>query len=167
MPRYERDYRPISLALSHIAGDREVRLRHAADVLWRHMKDTGVSWCGFYRISQNAQGEPEMALGPSRDKPACNPLAMHGACGQCFLKRRPLVISDVHNMGPAYVACDPRDLSEVVVPMFGDDAQPWGVLDLDSHERDAFGEHDARELKKIMEIAGISWPSPYVEPLYY
>ena len=167
MARYERDYRPIALALSHIGGDRQVRMRHAADVLWRHLKDQGVSWCGFYLISRSASGEAEMVLGPSRDKPACSPIGMHGACGQCFTKRRALVVADVRNLGAGYVACDPRDLSELVLPMYGDDGEPWGVLDLDSFERDAFGEHDARELKRLMESAGVSWPRPYVEPLFY
>ncbi|GJM18889.1 MAG: hypothetical protein DHS20C14_11020 [Phycisphaeraceae bacterium] len=166
MPRYERDYRPISLALTSIAGDRAVRMRHAADVLWRHLRDEGVSWAGFYLISENDAGESEMVLGPSRDKPACTPIGMHGACGQSFLKKRSLVIADIHTLGAGYVACDPRDLAELVIPMFGEGSKPWGVLDLDSFDRDAFGEHDARELKRIMEVAGISWPSPYLEPLY-
>ncbi len=167
MPVYDRDYRPLSLSLAGISGDRTSRMHQAADAMWRHMKDHGVTWAGFYLISESHDGEPEMVLGPSRDKPACSPIGMHGACGQVFTKRRPMIVSDVHNLGAGYVACDPRDKAELVLPMFEQNGDCWGVLDLDSFERDAFGEHDARELKKIMEAAGISWPSPYVEPLYY
>ena len=163
MAKYERDYRPISLALAHVAGEREARLRAAADTVWRHFKDEGVSWVGFYL---KTAGVDEMVLGPSRDKPACTPLGMHGACGQCWLKRRPLVIADVHTLGAGYIACDPRDRSELVLPLYDKGGECWGVLDVDSHDRDAFGEHDARELKRIMEAAGISWPKPYVEALY-
>ena len=139
-------------------------MRAAVDVLWRAFKDEGVSWVGFYLKVPDAD---QMVLGPSRDKPACSPLELHGACGQTYLKRRPMIISDIHNLGAGYIACDPRDKAEIVLPMFGEDGTCWGVLDVDSFDRDAFGEHDGRELKRIMEAAGISWPSPYVEPLYY
>ena len=36
-----------------------------------------VSWVGFYFL-----GEGEMTLGPRRDKPACSPIGLHGACGR-------------------------------------------------------------------------------------
>jgi GAF domain-containing protein len=65
------------------------------------------------------------------------------------------------------VACDPRDRSELVVPLFEQDGRCYGVLDADSHERGAFGEHDARMMKRVMEATGISWPSPWLEPLVY
>ncbi|MEZ6317928.1 MAG: hypothetical protein R3B49_04120 [Phycisphaerales bacterium] len=39
--------------------------------------------------------------------------------------------------------CDPRDKSELVLPLYDAEGRVLGVLDVDSHDRDAFGEHDA------------------------
>ena len=63
---------------------------------------------------------------------------MHGACGQAFRSGKPLVVRDVRSLGEGYVACDPRDLSEVVIPVFNADGTPWGVLDADSFDTAAF-----------------------------
>jgi len=164
MTAYDRDYAPIALALNHVAGDRERRMREAADTLWRFLKDVGVSWIGFYTKPDDAD---EMILGPSRDTPACSPIGMHGACGQCFLKKRPIVVSDVANLGPNYVACDPRDRSELIIPLYDESRRVYGVLDADSHQRNAFSTADVKELKQIMESTGISWPSAWVDPLHY
>ena len=73
----------------------------------------GVSWVGFYLH----EGGNELVLGPSRDKPACSPMGLHGVCGRSFTARRPVVVSDVRTLGENYVACDPRDLSEVPGPL--------------------------------------------------
>lgn len=164
MPTYERQYEPIALALNHVSGDRIRRMREVADTLWRFMKDHGVSWVGFYT---KADGADEMVLGPSRDKPACSPIGLHGACGQSWSKKRPLIINDVRNLGVNYVACHPRDLSELVIPLFDEKGACYGVLDLDSFERSAFSEHDLLNLRRLMESTGISWPAPHLPALVY
>jgi putative methionine-R-sulfoxide reductase with GAF domain len=164
MPAFERDYDPVHLALNSVAGDRHQRMRSAADALWRFFKDHGVSWIGFYL--KNADSD-EMTLGPSRDKPACSPIGLHGACGMSWAKKRPILVADVANLGANYIACDPRDRSELVLPLFDEQGRCYGVLDADSHDRDAFGESDVREMKRLMESTAISWPSPWLEPLRY
>lgn len=164
MAAYERDYAPIFLALNHVAGDRARRMREVVDTLWRFLKDHGVSWVGFYTRPGDAE---EMVLGPSRDKPACSPIGLHGACGQALLKRRPLIVHDVTNLGMNYVACDPRDMAELVIPLFDEEGSCYGVLDLDSLERRAFSEHDMVELRRLMESTGISWPAPHLPALIY
>lgn len=164
MPFIEREYGPIFLALNHVGGDRRRRMREVVDTLWRFMKDHGVSWVGFYTKADDAD---EMVLGPSRDKPACSPIGLHGACGQALLKKRPLIVNDVRNLGMNYVACDPRDLAELVIPLFDENGECYGVLDLDSFERSAFGEHDMIQLRRLMESTGISWPAPHLPALVY
>ncbi|MFK7885050.1 MAG: GAF domain-containing protein [Phycisphaerales bacterium] len=165
MSAYERDYAPVFLALNQVAGNRSARMRSVADTLWRFFKDEGVSWVGFYTRDPD---QPEhMILGPSRDKPACSPIELHGACGQSMLKKRPYLVHDVHNLGMNYVACDPRDLSELVIPLFEDDGTPYGVLDLDSMERRAFSDHDVKELRRLMEATAISWPAPHLPALVF
>ena len=164
MPAYERDYKPVAMALSQIGGDRHRRMREVSDVLWRFFKDFGVSWVGFYEKDPEAD---QMVLGPARDKPACSPIALHGACGMSWSKKRPIIVHDVHNLGEHYIACDPKDRSEVVIPLFNDDGSCWGVLDIDSFDRGAFGEHDVLELRKLMESTALSWPAPHLPSLVY
>ena len=164
MSRYDRAYEPVAIALNHVAGDRTRRMREVADTLWRFFHHEGVSWVGFYTIDEDKNS---MTLGPSRNTPACSPIELHGACGKSWRTGRSMIISDVVNLGAEYVACDPRDKSELVIPMFDSDGDCWGVLDLDSRERDAFGETDLYELRRIMEATGLSWPKPHLEALFY
>ena len=133
-------------------GDRAERMQVVVDVLWEALKDTGVSWVGFYLH----QGRGELVLGPRRDKPACSPIGLHGACGQVFTSRRPMIVRDVAELGENYVACDSCDRSEVVIPLLDDDGRCWGVLDLDSHEMGAFDETDVEGLTAVLRAAGLT-----------
>lgn len=141
-------------------GDLETRRRAVVDALWTRLAGAGVSWVGFYEH----QGRPELVLGPSRNKPACSPIGLHGACGRAFLERRPLVVADVRALGDAYVACDPRDLSEIVVPIFDRDGACRGVLDLDSFETGAFGADDVHGLRAVLTKAGLAAASDPIGP---
>lgn len=151
----ERNYDAIARTVSQSLPDRsavEERMRRVADVLWDTLSPTGVSWVGFYLPNDSN----ELVLGPSRDKPACSPIGMHGACGQVFTSGNPLVVRDVRDLGESYVACDPRDQSEVVLPLFDADGRTYAVLDLDSFDIGAFGEDDARGLNAVLRSAGLT-----------
>ncbi len=136
-------------------------MRTIADALWEALSPRGVSWIGFYEIAGKSNDhavEPDsaMLLGPHRDKPACSPIGMHGACGQSFTERTTLIVTDVAHLGEGYVACDPRDLAELVIPCFDENGNAWGVLDADSFERGCFDERDAGQIKAILLTAGLS-----------
>lgn len=146
-----RNYQQITRQVT-FTGDRPQRMQAAVDALWDALKDTGVSWVGFYLH----EGDDELVLGPRRDKPACSPLGLHGVCGQAFRQRKPLVVRDVLELGENYVACDPRDRSEIVVPLLEPDGTCWGVLDLDSHVFGAFSEEDVIGLRAVLVAAGLS-----------
>ena len=133
-------------------GERPERMRAAIGVLWAGLKDTGVSWVGFYL---HEAGE-ELVLGPREPKPACSPIGLHGACGQVFASRKPLVVRDVRELGENYVACDPRDQSEVVIPLLDDGGTCWGMLDLDSHDTGSFGPADVTGLQLVLRAAGLT-----------
>jgi putative methionine-R-sulfoxide reductase with GAF domain len=127
-------------------------MRGAVDILWDALHPTGVSWLGFYLSEEPS----ELVLGPRRDKPACSPIGLHGVCGRAFLERCPQVVADVLTLGESYVACDPRDRAEVVVPLFDDRGACWGVFDVDSHEVGAFSDEDAAGLMQVMLAAGLT-----------
>lgn len=122
------------------------------DALWDALSTRGVSWVGFYLHD----GGDELTLGPSRNKPACSPIGLHGACGRALRERRPLIVGDVRRLGANYIACDPRDLSEVVVPVFDASGRPVGVLDLDSFDAEAFDETDVAGLRAALRAAGLA-----------
>jgi putative methionine-R-sulfoxide reductase with GAF domain len=153
-PRTQREYTRLPNAISP-TETREEAMKRVVDVLWEAFADQGLSWIGFYTASGEAP--EEMILGARRDKPACSPIGMHGACGQCYLSRRALVVTDVAKLGEGYIACDPRDRSEVVVPCIDVDGTCWGVLDADSFDVNAFTMHDALSLMKLLRHAKLSF----------
>lgn len=140
-----------------VSGEaRGAAMRRAADELWEALSPTGVSWIGFYVYDAGAPAGAELVLGPRRDKPACSPIGLHGCCGRAFVEKRALVVRDVRSLGAGYIACDPRDLSEVVVPLFEADGTCWGVLDADSFRPAAFDASDAAGLEAYARALGLS-----------
>ncbi len=132
-------------------GDRTARMQAVVDLLWNGLHTQGVSWVGFYLH----EGGDELVLGPLRNKPACSPIGLHGACGQAFRTGRPLIVRDVQDLGESYIVCDPRDRSEIVIPLFEPDGRCWGVLDVDSHEVGAFDERDLAGLTRLLNAGGL------------
>jgi putative methionine-R-sulfoxide reductase with GAF domain len=135
--------------------ERQTAMQHAVDAMWDLLGPRGVSWIGFYL---KVAGTDEMVLGPRRDKPACSPIGLHGMCGRGWRERRPIIVDDVAALGANYIACDPRDRSELVIPLLGADGSCWGVLDADSYERAGFDERDIAGLREAVERAGLSVP---------
>ena len=123
-----------------------------AGILWEHLQATGVSWVGFYLYVPERD---EMVLGPRRDKPACSPIGMQGACGRAFRDDASLIVRDVKELGENYIACDPKDRSEVVLPIHDARGAPIGVLDLDSFDVGSFDETDVTGLKRVLAAAGL------------
>ena len=143
----ERNYDAV-IASIFPSGDRERDMQAVVDKLWIELSPKGCSWVGFYLKSPDSD---EMILGPRRDKPACSPIALFGACGRSFQSRTPLIVTDVNNLRAGYIACDPRDRSEVVIPcMDAYDDQCWGVLDVDSHDTHSFTTQDVLGLSKVL-----------------
>lgn len=153
-PRHQRDYTRLA-ALLRVKDSRDATMAAAVDVLWDALASTGVSWLGFYTKPANTN---EMILGARRDKPACSPISLDGMCGRSWRARRPIVLKDAKTLTSGYIACDPNDRGELVIPLLERDGSCWGVLDLDSHDADVFGEHDVAELTRLMEQIGLSSP---------
>jgi putative methionine-R-sulfoxide reductase with GAF domain len=143
--RYARATSAIGAALQPDSTPAE-RMQIISDEIWREFGEhRPVSWVGFYLL-----GDGEMTLGPRRDKPACSPIGLHGACGSAALSGKSVVVSDVRELGANYIACDPRDLSEIVVPVRARCGRVSGVLDIDSYSVGAFGETDRIALEQLV-----------------
>jgi len=144
---------------------RDERMSVFASALWGAIGDASgaaCSWVGFYvgpgeRTPEgDVAGADEMLLAAREPKPACSPIGLHGACGWSYRERTTLVVADVASLGAGYVACDPRDVSELVIPCVKDDGSVWGVLDLDAFDAGAFDTRDARALQAALLRAELS-----------
>lgn len=135
-------------------------MRGVVDLLWTafgdsgpHTPGRGFSWVGFYLYGP---GPEEMTLAVRRNKPACSPIGLHGMCGRCWQTQRPIVVDDVSTLGAGYIACDPKDRSELVVPCLDADGSCWGVLDADSWDLAAFDGHDADGVEELLQFCGLT-----------
>jgi putative methionine-R-sulfoxide reductase with GAF domain len=170
MAASERDYHALELPDDLDGLDGKSRAAALIDALWaafqsREPGDGGYSWVGIYfgpgnRFGDAVAGAREMILGPRQPKPACSPIGLEGACGSALRARRAMLVHDVAALGDHYIACDPRDRSEVVVPMFDHAGLPFAVLDVDSHDLAAFDERDALAIHSLLVGLGLSSASP-------
>ncbi len=142
-------------AVEH-ARTREERMTALSDALWSALSPRGVSWLGFYLDNPASAPTERLTLGPRRDGPACSPIGIHGVCGTALLTNQIVVVADVNSLGGNYVACDPRDRSEIVIPCRDSSGVPWGVLDLDSHSVGCFCEADGVALESCLRAAGLT-----------
>lgn len=137
------------------------RMSAFVDLAWEQLSPVNVSWIGFYLEDPAAPDDQRLTLGPRRDSPACSPIGIHGLCGQAYTSCKTKIVRDVKTLGKNYVACDPRDRSEIVIPLLGDSASTkksrcWGLLDLDSWSVAAFDDSDARNLITVMQTIGFT-----------
>lgn len=135
---------------------RDEAMRRFVEIAWREYAAEGVSWVGFYEDQPEAPFEDRLVLRCGAPKPACSPIGLHGACGRALTSAMPLVVHDVADLGANYIACDPRDRSEIVIPCLEETGRAWGVLDLDSHRVGTFHEGDAGLLRAALVRAGLS-----------
>jgi putative methionine-R-sulfoxide reductase with GAF domain len=154
-----RDY--AALSSLRPLSTREATMQACVDAIWDLLSPAGVSWVGFYTLDE---GGSTMTLGPRRDKPACSPIELHGMCGKSCLEKRAIIVRDVRSLGESYIACDPKDMSELVIPLLDANGACYGVLDLDSYETNSFGERDADELTTLVERLGLSRSQPAAAP---
>ena len=124
--------------------------------LWPRLKEHGVSWIGFYQADLPLPNTTCMLLAAREPKPACSPIGLHGACGNSFKSGKSMVVRDVAELGGDYIACDPRDKSELVVPCFDSEGKAWGVIDLDSFDVGSFDALDALNVANLLKVARLS-----------
>ncbi|MSR34514.1 MAG: hypothetical protein EXS12_06935 [Phycisphaerales bacterium] len=123
---------------------------------WPRLKEHGVSWIGFYLADMPMPNTTCMLLAAREPKPACSPIGLHGACGHSFTSAKPMVVTDVAELGDDYIACDPRDKSELVVPCLDSVGNAWGVIDLDSFTVGSFDQLDALHVTNLLKVARLS-----------
>ena len=106
----------------------------------------GFLWTGFYRrVSATL-----LRVGPYQGTVGCLDIAMgRGVCGTAAAERRTVIVPDVREF-PGHIACDPRSLSEIVVPVFDARGGVIAVLDIDSASVGTFDVEDQEGLERIV-----------------
>ena len=150
----EETYRllPASLA-SLLEGETDAlaNLANAAALLFASLER--INWVGFYLLRGN-----ELVLGPFQGRPACVRIPLgKGVCGTAAARRETLVVPDVHAF-PGHIACDEASRSEIVVPVL-DGGALRGVLDVDSPEKNRFGEAERQALEGFVNtlVPRVNW----------
>ena len=112
-----------------------------------------LNWAGFYILR-----EKQLVLGPFQGLPACNRIDIgKGVCGAAAKTKEVQLVPDVHQF-PGHIACDSLSNSELVIPIIKND-RVYGVLDLDSPEKNRFTELEKEYFLKFVSILNeyIDW----------
>ena len=105
----------------------------------------GFFWVGFYL----KKGE-QLVLGPFQGPLACTRINFgEGVCGHAYSTKETIIVPNVDEF-PGHIACSSAARSEIVVPMFGNNGEVFGVLDVDSDRLDDFSEADSAGLGGIV-----------------
>jgi GAF domain-containing protein len=130
--------------------DRTANLANAAAAIYHALP--ALNWAGFYLWHDAALGrDAELVLGPFQGKPACVRIPLgRGVCGTAALRRRSVLVPDVHAFS-GHIACDSASQSELVVPLLRDGTL-IGVLDLDSPLLARFDAQDQAGCEALMAV---------------
>ncbi|SIS52062.1 GAF domain-containing protein [Salimicrobium flavidum] len=119
-------------------------LSNASSLLNEFLDD--VNWVGFYIMNDG-----ELVLGPFQGLPACVRIKPgKGVCGTAVSEQATQRVADV-NAFPGHIACDAASQSEIVVPLMKN-GEVYGVLDIDSPNKERFDETDEKYLKEFAHI---------------
>ena len=104
-------------------------------------------WVGFYWVKEN-----ELVLAPFQGPIACTRIAFgKGVCGTAWKEKKTRLVPDVEQF-PGHIACSSATKSEIVVPIFNQNDEMMGVLDVDSERDDILDEIDVFYLEKISKM---------------
>lgn len=111
----------------------------------------GWFWVGFYLVDND-----ELVLGPFQGPIACTRIKYgKGVCGSAWKQAMTLLVPDVEKF-PGHIACSSLSVAEIVVPIFDQNQNVIGVLDVDSESYNALDQIDTVYLEKICKLIDVS-----------
>ena len=107
----------------------------------------GFFWVGFYL----KKGD-QLVLGPFQGPLACTRIDFDkGVCGHAYSTKNTVIVPNVDEF-PGHISCSSAARSEIVVPIFDDRGDVFGVLDVDSDRLNDFSEIDRDGLTRITGV---------------
>jgi GAF domain-containing protein len=107
----------------------------------------GFFWVGFYLKKEN-----QLVLNAFQGTLACTRIDFDkGVCGHAYTTREIVIVPNTDEF-PGHIACSFDSKSEIVLPIFDQKAEVFGVLDVDSDKLDDFSQVDAEGLQRIVKI---------------
>ena len=129
-----------------IAGETDI-IANLANIAAVLREVFGFFWVGFY-LRRDAQ----LVLGPFQGPIACTRINFdQGVCGRAFTTKQTVIVPNVDEF-PGHIACASASKSEIVVPIFDQSGEVFGVLDIDSDQLENFTETDADGLGRIVKV---------------
>jgi GAF domain-containing protein len=111
----------------------------------------GWFWVGFYLVDND-----ELVLGPFQGPIACTRIKYgKGVCGSAWKQAMTLLVPDVEKF-PGHIACSSLSVAEIVVPIFDQNQNVIGVLDVDSESYNVLDQIDIVYLEKICKLIDVS-----------
>lgn len=145
--RYARIYKQLS---DLVLKSNSTNARMATIIAVLHHKMNTFFWTGFYLLEND-----EMTVNMYQGPVACQILEKgKGVCWAAFNQQNTIIVDDVEQF-PDHIACDSRSKSEIVIPLKNKSGKIIGVLDIDSKEKAAFNEIDAKWLEKILGLVHV------------
>ena len=139
-------YQEIYKQIESVVGGETDQIANMANTAALLHEAFGFWWTGFYIVKGG-----QLVLGPFQGPVACTRIGFgKGVCGTSWSRRETIVVPNVHEF-PGHIACSSLSQSEIVVPMFRDNAV-YAVLDIDSKELSTFDETDKDWLEKIVRL---------------
>lgn len=141
------DYDEITSRLTALcAGERDLIAIMASTVCELYHADARFDWVGFYRNV----GKDMLKIGPYQGGHGCLSIPFsRGVCGAAARSRQTQLVADVEAF-PGHIACAASTRSEIVVPVFDENAALIAVLDIDSDRPAAFSTDDRAGLELLM-----------------
>ena len=143
-------YKEVAAQISAIIDGEPNRIaRYASAVCVLSQAFDYYFWTGFYIVDPDKSDE--LVIGPYQGTLGCLRIAFgRGVCGTAARERKTIIVEDVHEF-PGHIACDVRSNSEIVVPVFDDNATLAAVLDVDSLSKGSFDARDKVGLENICQ----------------
>ena len=105
-----------------------------------------IVFAGYYTVQNN-----QLEIGPYQgDVIACSPIQKgNGVCGKSFELEKEIIVPNVNEFS-GYIACDSITKSEIVLPVFHNNAI-FAILDIDGKNLNQFDKIDSKYLKQILK----------------
>jgi GAF domain-containing protein len=147
----EEKYEELIPQLKSLVANEKNLVANLANIAAALRETFGWFWVGFYLVEND-----DLVLGPFQGPIACTRIKYgKGVCGSAWKQAMTLLVPDVEKF-PGHIACSSLSVAEIVVPIFDQNQNVIGVLDVDSDKYDVLDQIDTVFLEIICKLIDVS-----------